>query len=263
MYVSGGNVFYALDRATGTLKWNFDTGVAIDVTSPLIVNGVAYVGSAAGTVHAIDLTSHAELWRRNVGAPVRTHLAAAKGLVIVVTNSAIKALRTQDGEERWSKAGQWGPAAATDKLVYAGAQNAAFHALDLNTGKVEWTFADPNRAMQAWNAPALSGNILVTMNTNGWMYTINADDGSRRLLMEQIHALPANDPLVSANGRVYFGEGDDPAAPFSPYTIYVMDINYGLEAARFIYGQVIGGVAVANGKMFAHDTTNTLSAFTD
>ena len=64
-------------------------------------------------------------------------------------------------------------------------------------------------------------------------------------------------------GRLYFDEGNDPAALFAPYTIWVMDINYRLEAARFIYGHVIGALAAANGMMFTHDTTNTLSAFSN
>src|SRR5215212_1298371 len=150
IYVSGGNSLYALDRTTGTLAWSLNVGAPIDVTSPLVAGGVAYVGSTAGTVHAIDLGKHAQLWQQNVGAPVRTDLATAKNVLIVVTDSAIKALRTQDGVERWSVSGQWAPAAATDKLVYAGAQHGAYHALDLNTGKVEWTFDQPGHPLGNW-----------------------------------------------------------------------------------------------------------------
>jgi outer membrane protein assembly factor BamB len=263
VYVSGGNVFYALDRATGVAQWSVDTGAAIDKTSPLIDGRVAYVGSAAGTVHAIDLVTHAQLWSHSVGSPVRMHLAAAKNLLVVVTDAGLHALRMHDGDERWSKAGQWGPASATDKLVYAGANGGAFHALDLNTGNVEWTFAHAEHATGNWSASAHSGNVLVVTNTNGWVYTLNAGDGSRRLLMEEIDDLPANDPLIDANGRAYFGSGDNPAAPFGPVSIYVLNLETGLESERVIYGHVIGGAAVANGVMFVHDSTNTLAAYKD
>ena len=263
VYVSGGSVFYALNRASGALLWSLDAGAGIDATSPLIVNGVAYVGSTAGTVHAIDLASHTELWRRNVGSAVRTHLVASKGLLLAVTDGALRALRIHDGEERWSKAGQWSSAAADDKLVYAGLDGGAFHALELQTGKVEWTYADPDHPSVAWSAPAISQDILTVGNASGWLYTIDADTGARRLMMEQISPLPVTEPLVSANGRVYFGTGNDPAAPMQPVSIYVIDLDTGVESQRYLYGHVTGGVAVANEVMFVHDSTNTLSAFTN
>lgn len=263
VYVAGGNVFYALDRASGTPLWSLDAGASIDQSSPVIVHGTAYVGSTAGTVHAIDLASHQELWRRSIGSPVRTALVASRGLLIAVTDGGLRALRTKNGEERWSRPGRWGAAAADDQFVYAGVDAGAFHALELNTGAVEWTYADPDHASVAWSRPAVSRKVLTVGNASGWLYTVDAQTGARRLMTEQIGSLPLTEPVVSGNGRIYFGTGNDPVAPMQPVSIYVVDLETGLESQRTIYGHVTGGVAVADEVMFVHDSNNTLSAFTN
>jgi outer membrane protein assembly factor BamB len=47
---------YALDAATGALKWSYTTAGAID-SSPAVANGVVYVGSNDHKVYALDATN--------------------------------------------------------------------------------------------------------------------------------------------------------------------------------------------------------------
>ena len=50
VYIGSQDTLYALDAATGTAKWTTDAGGAF--ASPVVSNGVIYVSSSDGIVHA-------------------------------------------------------------------------------------------------------------------------------------------------------------------------------------------------------------------
>jgi PQQ-like domain len=263
VYVSGGNIFYALDRTTGAFLWSVDAGASIENASPLLVGGTAYVGSAAGDVLAIDLATHAESWRRNVGSPVRYQLASSKKLLIVVTDDALLALKEKDGDVKWSRSGSWGPAAVDDKLVYSGAEGGGFYAIKLSNGNTEWVYNDPERATGRWTAPVLSQGVVSAGNENTYLYFIDAETGARELTLLET-GLPPSEATAGANGFIYFGVGSDPNAALQPTDIHVIDIATGIEySSRVVYGHVTGGVAIGGGVVFVHDSSNTLTAFSD
>ena len=263
VYVSGGDTLYALNRTTGALLWSVDLEENIQSSSPLIVDGVAYVGSTAGTVYAIDLATHAEVWSHDVGSPIRYSLAASKNLLIVVADDAIHALKLKDGDEKWSRAGQFGPAAVSDKLVYSGLQGGGFYALDVNNGKVEWVYNDPDNATGRWSAPVISKGILSAGNENGYLYFIDANTGARELTLVAL-GIPPSEATAGANGFIYFGAGSDPNATLSPTEVHVYDITQQIEySSRVVYGHVTGGVAIGGGALFVFDSSNTLTAFSD
>lgn len=263
VYVSGGNIFYALDRVSGAPLWSVDAGASIENSSPLIADGTAYVGSVAGDVVAIDLAAHAESWRRNVGSPVRYQLAEGKKLLIVVTDDALLALKAKDGDVKWSRSGSWGPAAVNGKLVYSGLEGGGFYALDLNNGKTEWVYNDSERATGRWNAPVVSQSVVSAGNENTYLYFIDADTGARELTLLSL-GLPPSEATAGANGFIYFGVGNDPNATLHPTEVHVIEIATGIEyASRFVYGHVTGGVAIGGGALFVFDSSNTLTAFSD
>lgn len=267
VYVSGGNTFYVLDRATGALLWSINTLAAIDKTSPLIVDDVAFVGDVNGVVYAINLVGRSYVWSRNIGSPVRTHLASSKEVLVVVTDGALRGVNMGSGIERWSKAGNWSAPAADDKHVYAGLDGGAFYKLDVNSGHTEWTFTDPNSGSQKWSTPALKDDTVVVAgivtNGNQWFYKIDVTTGMWRLFIEQVSTPLISDPIIGSDSRIYFGKGNDPQAPFAPNEMYVFNMQFGFEASRYLYGHVLGAPAIGNGVVFVHDTTNTLSAFTN
>src|SRR5882762_10133813 len=59
---SGDTNIYALDAATGNLKWKFKTGDVVHA-SPALANGTLFVGSWDSYFYALDATSGQEKWR--------------------------------------------------------------------------------------------------------------------------------------------------------------------------------------------------------
>jgi outer membrane protein assembly factor BamB len=53
--------FYALDAATGDVRWSFPAGGRIS-GSPTVIDGVVYVSTLERTTYALDARTGKELW---------------------------------------------------------------------------------------------------------------------------------------------------------------------------------------------------------
>jgi polyvinyl alcohol dehydrogenase (cytochrome) len=97
----------AADLPKLELRWAY--GFAGDVTAfaaPTILNGTLFVGSAGGTVQALDAASGCIHWRYEANAPVRTAMAvaaesASTTLVFSDQNGWVHAVDARTGAARW------------------------------------------------------------------------------------------------------------------------------------------------------------------
>lgn len=89
------------------LKWKFDTGKSVKA-SPVIVNGIVYIGSDDGNFYAIDLASGEEKWRVSTGSKIRSSAAVYAGKVFFFNGKGAFALDANTGQEIWRKGrGLW------------------------------------------------------------------------------------------------------------------------------------------------------------
>ena len=87
-FVSGGvpSTLYAVDAVNGTQKWSkaLDNASATDiVSSPVLVNGVLYVGSAAKKIYAINAADGTIINTYPTAVPVLSSPAVANGKIYV------------------------------------------------------------------------------------------------------------------------------------------------------------------------------------
>jgi polyvinyl alcohol dehydrogenase (cytochrome) len=112
------------------LKWAF--GFPGDVTAfaaPMVLNGTVFVGSAGGSVHAIDAETGCLHWIYQANAPVRSAMA------VVGTG-------------------------AQTRLVFSD-QNGWVHALDARSGKQQWRIRpEEHEATRLTGASAVNGDII-------------------------------------------------------------------------------------------------------
>ena len=129
---SGDTNIYALDAATGSLKWKFKTGDVVHA-SPAISGGTLFVGSWDSYFHALDAGSGKEVWRFKTGEDpvihnqvgIQSSAAVAEGVVYFgCRDSKLYAVDAATGKERWSYSykGSWviaSPAALDGKVYFA------------------------------------------------------------------------------------------------------------------------------------------------
>jgi outer membrane protein assembly factor BamB len=135
VYISDDNGnLYALDAATGVLRWSRQTGS--NLNSVAVANGVVYVGDYWGEVEARDGTTGALLWSQVTGR-VYSSPTVANGVVYVGTEepSTLAAFNAADGTPLWSTStghsGNTSSPVVTDGTVYIGAPNFRLYAYRL------------------------------------------------------------------------------------------------------------------------------------
>ncbi len=178
VYRTGGGIppggwVHAVDAATGTVAWTYDTG-SIVIPAPTHFGGTVLVRSYEG-VHALDESTGKLLWETEweyvgdfppqvvdgiwpvagdgnvTGLDARTgqrlwsfeedHISmvagAADGMVLAAGNLGFYAIEAATGQKKWSLNKDWGVVRVTvaDGVIYSHTSRSDLHALDLQTGE--------------------------------------------------------------------------------------------------------------------------------
>lgn len=184
---SGDQTVYALDAATGALRWTFVTGDVVHA-SPAVVSGTVYVGSWDRNLYALDAATGRERWRYTTGDDttfynqigIASSAAVSDGLVFVggrdghfhVVDQATGALRWKhDNRRGWTI----GSPAVRDGVVYfATSDGRRFKALEAATGAVRFDLE--NKAV-SFSSPALAGNVVYYGTSDGWLHAVDIRTG--------------------------------------------------------------------------------------
>lgn len=153
--VVGGTVFvgaddanlYAVDAATGAVRWTAPTGAAINLSSPAVADGRVFIGSLDQKVYGFDASTDAQLWNASTEAVVQAPPTVANG-VLYAASDKLYAFEPATGQVLWT-ADTGGPVlfsapTVVGGKVYVGGFNTEFlhgvlRAFDATTGDLLWT----------------------------------------------------------------------------------------------------------------------------
>jgi len=76
---------YALEARTGEQYWNYTSGSIID-PSPIVAEGVVYVGSQDSTFYALNAQTGEKVWSYITRGSIISSPAVANGVVYVGSN---------------------------------------------------------------------------------------------------------------------------------------------------------------------------------
>jgi outer membrane protein assembly factor BamB len=274
-----------------TLAWSFTTGGAVE-GSPVVANGILYVGSHDDNLYALDADTGAVVWTfpstGEVGTP-----AVVDGVVYVVTGFPFPNLYAIDaatGAVLWqtdvSGGFQDAPPVVVDGVVYVASH--LLYAVDAATGTVLWTF---DQASFDQCIVAVDHGMVFAATLDDGVYAIDAATGAliwifpRELYGQMAPAVsggsvfvgslegtmwalgersqqirwqfPAGDissTAAVAGGLVYVGTGEG--------TEWALDAATGRKVWRFATGSGIteSSPAVANGVVYVGSTDHNLYA---
>ncbi len=225
------------------LLWQFKTGGPIQA-SPVIVNGILYIGSTDGNLYALNAKEWGIKWVFNAGSAIRFSVAVWGGRVYFSTrDNKFYALDAKTGEKLWefkSKGWMDAPPVVFDGVVYTGAFPTRIYLLDAITGKLK---SERNRAViingiEYGCANAVLRPVLPQHNTNLWRgYTEGSD------------SFP-----VIANGFVYVGARNG--------KIHAINIGSKTETwSHQVGGPVDAAPAISDGILYAASTDGSVYAF--
>lgn len=198
---SGDGHLYAVDAATGSLRWKFRTGDVVHA-SPAFADGVIYAGSWDGRLYAVDARSGEQRWMFQGGVDALIHNqqgfqsspAVVGGVVYSGSRDAyVYALDARSGQERWrvSTNASWvnsSPAVSDGRVYFGTSDTALYQVVDAATGQPLQQY-DVLAYMFA--SPTVAGDVVLLAMLNGVLQA--RDKVSGRLLWEfQTEASRAN-----------------------------------------------------------------------
>ena len=190
------------NRATGedlqatTVGWKkkFDGSGS----SPVIADGVLYLGSADGAVYALDSKTGETKWRFQTGENLSP--TTSRPNVITTPRGSSMADQMTAGMKAAEK--QWGEGirrvdmtpAVANGTVYVGSGDRSFYAIDAATGKKKWSYvAGPGMVSSNYTGypvpTAVLKNGIVYFVTEDGLHALDAITGKRKWLFETLQEI--------------------------------------------------------------------------
>lgn len=145
---SGDGNVYALDAASGALKWKVQTGDVVHA-SPAVADGLVFVGSWDSYFYALDAKTGAQRWRFKTGEDAVIH----------------------------NQVGIQSSAAVVDGIVYFGCRDSKFYAVDAKSGQQVWAF--DNKGSWVITSPAVrGGRVYFATSDTGLLHVLDAKSGA-------------------------------------------------------------------------------------
>ena len=241
-----GDELSALNESDGTPLWSVPKNAS---SSPMVSEGVLYVGSNDRSLDAVSTSDGSILWSFPTGNQYPTTPALAYGRLFAIAGQ-VDALDPMTGSLLWSfpAAGTSSPA-VVDGVVYVGSSDDNVYALNASTGDELWRFTTDGDVQ---SSPAVADGMVYVGSNDGTVYALNASTGSevwRYATGAMVHSSP-----VVANGVVYVGSMNG--------SVYAFDASTGarlwsFQEADSIYSSPI----VANGMLYVGADDGSLTAF--
>ncbi|HEY7122793.1 MAG TPA: PQQ-binding-like beta-propeller repeat protein [Ktedonobacterales bacterium] len=183
-------------RPVLTTVWTFPTKDAID-GSPILSDGIIYVGSRDQHLYALDARAKNELWSYKADGPVRsTPTLHGDTLFFGDDDGTFHAVQSAGGQGRW-RAPLYGKcfasAAAGGGLIIVATQSGRVVALAPTSGQIVWEHQD---STAFYASPAIQGNLALLVNGSGLVKGLELATGKLLWTFQAsgpVRATPASD----------------------------------------------------------------------
>ena len=162
--VSGSSV-YAVEGATGFLRWQYRTGGTTSQSPAIGVDGTVYAPSEDGALYALQGTTGTLVWKfptPDGGSPTAPAVDDDNGVIVVGSyNDHVYCVRIRDGTLLWTAATGWHIAtqpALWGGLVFVGSMDKSVYALQRDTGAQVWNYTTD---AYIWCSAAVDSNGTV------------------------------------------------------------------------------------------------------
>jgi outer membrane protein assembly factor BamB len=193
----------ALNADTGKVRWRVKMGPS--ESSPLVVDGVVYVGDWSGKVYALSAATGATRWTFQTGDKVKDAIAYAGGRVYFGSyDHHVYALNARTGKLFWRASAQqrlgprgrfYSTPAVAYGRVYIGSTDGKVYSFGATSGKLRWSHGTGD---YVYSSPSVWEQRVYAGSYDGTMYCFDAATGDVRWKYKANGALSGS-PIVISN----------------------------------------------------------------
>jgi outer membrane protein assembly factor BamB len=240
---------YALDLATGQLKWTYQTDPAKGTkvgpirASPSVRDGLVYVGDADGIFHCVEAATGTKRWTFDTGAEITSSANFAGDTILFGSSDENLYCLSKDGKERWKFRVPGGPVMGTPAIVdgrtFAAGCDSTLHVLDVTKGTE--TAGTVDLGGQVGATVAVIGDRLYVGTMSGEVLAIRWKKGE---VLWRFEAPKAKQPFYASaavtDNLVIVGSRDK--------RVYALHRQSGKEAWSFATKKKVDGSPVVAGQ---------------
>jgi serine/threonine protein kinase len=145
----------------GNRRWGFRTRRSV-TSSPVVENGVCYVGSFDNNIYAMDADGGYSQWRYRTNGPIISSPVLYGGFVYIgSTDGKLYCVNVETGRERWSFATEGAIVSSPvvhEEVVYIGSTDRHLYAVDARSGRELWSF---KAGGEITSTPCLTPELLL------------------------------------------------------------------------------------------------------
>jgi outer membrane protein assembly factor BamB len=249
---------YALDLATGQVKWTYQTDPANGTkvgpirASPSVRDGLVYVGDADGMFHCVEAGDTVlfgssdenlyclskdgkEQWKFKVpGGPVMgTPAIVGDRTFAAGCDSTLHVLDTTKGTEVAGTVDLGGQVGATVAVigdqVYLGTMSGEVLAINWKKGEILWRFEAPRAKQPFYASAAATENLILIGSRDKRVYALERKSGKEVWSFATKKKVDSS-PVI-AGQRVFVGSSDG--------NLYMLELASGNERKHFTLGREI------------------------
>jgi outer membrane protein assembly factor BamB len=166
-----------VDRASGKVRWSYSTTGEVE-SSPVVQDGIDYLGDWAGDVYALDLKTHKPRWVYHDGCKI-TASVAIQGNVLYVGDycGRVLALAKRTGKVLWTASAEspvYGTSAVVGGRVYVPSRDAGALYAFTTHGQYLWHVSTGDLV---YSAPAVWRGRVYFGSYTGELYCVSASSG--------------------------------------------------------------------------------------
>lgn len=257
-----------------SLKWTFATAGPI-VSSPAVVDGIVYAGSADRNLYAVEAETGKLRWKFDAHGDVNSSPAVMNGIVYVVSlDGRLYAVDATTGKQRWcfategerrfSAIGYMGMLPAVERMadpwdfylsspavvggtVYFGSGDGNVYAVDAESGSLRWKYKTGD---VVHSSPAVSNGVVYAGSWDTYFYALDASSGQLIWKFKtgddaKIHLMTGiQGSAAIVGGTVYFGSRDA--------NVYALNAKTGELKWKYANGSswVISSPAIASDRVY-------------
>ena len=203
--VNGSNVFFgntngdffAINKTTGNLLWQFNTGYAIN-SSAASQGGKIFFADNKQTIYALNEVTGKLIWKFDMGNKLAypwrfdyfysSPILYKDKLIIGADDGYLHMLNQKDGKENWkfkTKGIIRSSAAIMNDMTVVGDMDGIFYAIDIRNGKEKWNFKTLGDSLNNGNfgfdrkailsSPVVTEDKILFGSRDGILYCINEE----------------------------------------------------------------------------------------